>query len=126
MPVKAAIVRRLLDGGSLAFVVRWFAAGIWEGLRKDHPLKFVTGFIGLLVMAGGAWAGASLHDGVRLLVDEFAKRREASRQSQTPSPLIILTNCRGCGQRIRLPKSTSKLIVTCPACRCRFTFGPSD
>ena len=122
---RAFVYSGAAAGLVLFCVVFWLVARIWDGPKKDSPLRFVVIFIGFLFIAGGAWVGASLHDGLRMLIDRFMKRREDARRSQCTSPLNILTNCRGCGQRIRLPKSTSKLVVTCPACRCRFTFGPS-
>jgi hypothetical protein len=127
---KAFFYAGAAAGLILFCLLYWLASGLLGMPRKGrarefNPLAFFIGGLGLAFIGAGAWLGLAIHEAMGQFVDGFLKRRQAAQQSQNSSPSTILTNCRGCGQRIRLPTSTSKLIVTCPACRCRFTFGPS-
>ena len=98
-------------------------AGFWVGsvplldfiATLEHSSVITVIIIGLPVVLG-AWLGMFLHLILGGLEHQAAETHSKATQ---PSESMII-RCKECSSKLRIPKTTKQITVTCPTCKCRF------
>ena len=121
-------------GGLLLSGPAWMLA---DAMHWRSMIRFV---FAALPIIGGAWVGAAMHKGIsdtlRGPQTTAAPTTSNASQSSASSPEAApgggaeawrtVISCARCGQRLRVPDTTQELIVTCVACRHRFSYRPES
>ncbi len=89
--------------------------------NRPVPMKEIE--YGLAAL-GAAWVGAILHRAIGEMLKENAKARDATQpKNEQPSSMSHLVfSCERCGQKLRVPRVTAELVITCPGCKHRFSY----
>jgi hypothetical protein len=97
---------------------------IWTMEQRDLYTYVVSAII---VATGGAWLGLYMHNLLRFGMNSDVKATSSKPPAKDVGiqPAGVVVACAGCGQRLRLPRTTSVLAVTCPRCRSRFDMPPA-
>ena len=75
---------------------------------------------------GGAWLGAVIHKWIGdMLRGSTLPAPEGQQKTEADASQIIIT-CKKCGQRLRIPRMSSELLVTCHTCRHQFAYRNED
>ncbi len=76
----------------------------------------------------GGWAGLWIHQCIAKTLGKAPTHRSGGGGAH-PQPAAAtesrIISCEKCQQKLRVPGIGSELVVTCPACRHRFTHGPA-
>lgn len=102
----------------------------WDPAFKSPNSRFTV----LLLISPillGVWAGYYAHKAAHGWIKESSARTTGPSTGDTTPPGHPhndhdIINCITCGQKLRLPKLHSELLVTCPRCRNKFAHGSAD
>lgn len=102
----------------------------WDQAWKS-PSRHLKGILLLSPILLGVWAGYYAHKMAHGLIKESSARPpEPAAGDATPSDAPHtdhnVIECTACGQKLRVPKLQSELLVTCPTCRNKFAHGSTD
>jgi hypothetical protein len=138
----------ILIGTVLGFIFFMFAADFFQisegirgtiggnfkerlGYRLVHPRLF--NFLAGISMIGGAWVGAAVHQMIGGAIKQSSNQtsphtseQRDTRQNHTehsdaghPNDSKIIV-CGNCGQKLRVPIRSSRLLVKCKKCKHEF------
>lgn len=125
-------------GASIAGMLCW-QYGLYDPLldawsRHDWGRAlFLTVKFAILPLVAGAWIGRAVHQALGNVLKKYATPKPEGSVSTGASDTHAvkglaeqeLLRCPSCRQRLRVPKQTKELLVTCPSCKTSFTHRPS-
>lgn len=102
----------------------------WDMAWKS-PSTHLKAFLLLSPILLGLWAGYYAHKMAHELIKESSARPPEpaagdATPPDTPHTDHNIINCTTCGQKLRVPKLQSELLVICPKCRNKFTHGSTN